>query len=122
MGGRALDSPVAYDIAFKSKVPRSFINLHPAYVTGGRSPNTLNIKRQVSSPSNYELSWDSRHWARPGRTSTISSFESPSALAGTGPDTPGPGFYHKRAEKDRDWEDDPAAIRAATSPPARRAR
>jgi len=125
-GGRSSKSPVSpmspssiSSSPFKSRLTREFTNMHPAFTVGGRSPNTLTIKRHPTTANNYDFSWDSKHWARPGRTSTISAHEAPNILTSTAEknNTPGPGFYHKATPH---WEDEKASMRATTSPSQRR--
>ena len=83
---------------------RSFTNVHPSFLCGGVSPNTLNIRRSNRSPSSWKLEHDAEHYSRPGRVPFISQYEAPSMLVPkSNTSTPGPGFYHQRTKH---WEDD----------------
>jgi len=115
-GGRSqspsLASTVPRTSAFRSRIPRDFYNVHPKTTVAGKSPNTVMTKHTqkhmgaLYNTNNFDLSWDSKHWARAGRTSTITAHETPTAMQNTvdASFTPGPGFY---LGKTSHWEDEP---------------
>jgi len=111
---------------FNQTVPRDFTNMHPSFICGGVSPNTLNMERQSAAPSNYKLGVDSSHWFRQGTGGAISRYEAPSSLTAKTAKTPGPGHYHTSTTF---WEDTSPTMRkspgkrAMTTPsPGKRSR